>query len=193
MIAAAQNFGVRVGMEVTFPSGATSIYKTGAGVNAGITYRVPFARQFFFEPGVYFSYLGMNSEDVVEFDKDYYYWGAANVYGIRVPLNVGYRINAGSFVDVDIFTGPWLNVNVSARQGLLPNFSNPIIEPKNKINLFNHGWRHVDAQWGFGANVVLSHTYTIGLWGAVAMTPTARMHGNSMMRSALLVTLGYNF
>ncbi|MCM1066029.1 MAG: PorT family protein [Muribaculaceae bacterium] len=190
-------FGVRASMEISLPSGAYDDYKVGAGFNVGAVCRLNLPRGFYFEPGAYFTYSAMTAKDLVSFDELYFYEGAANLYGIRVPLNVGYTYSVSPAVDLDFYTGPWLNINVSARQRLDPNFDAPEVVPARTINLFKHGWRHVDGQWGFGLTATFAHSYTVGITAGVAFTPLAK-YGNGdkkvrIHRSTIALSLGYNF
>ena len=189
--------GIHAAMEVTVPTGASSIYKTGAGLTLGAYYRVQLPKSFYFEPGLLFNYTAMSSKDLVSFDDTYYYEGAANMYGIRVPLTVGYSFNVGDFVDLDVSTGPWINVNISARQKLLPNFSAPEIVPNKTINLFDHGWEHVDALWGIHLGATFADSYYVGLTTGISFTPLASYGDKDkkirIHRNTVAISLGYRF
>ncbi len=190
-------FGARVGMELTSPSGAGDTYKLGAGLNAGVIAKMPMMQNFYFEPGIYFVYSAMSSKNLVSFNDDYYYQGAANLYTLRVPFNFGYTFNLTNALDLSLSTGPWLNVNLSAQQKLQPNFSAPVPVPNKKINLFDNGWNRVDAQWGFNLHFTFAQNYTVGLSGGVGIAPLAK-YGNKdrkvkIMRNSVALTLGYNF
>lgn len=190
-------FGVRAAMEISVPSGARNMYKTGAGLNAGLIVRMPIKQGFYFEPGAYFDFMSMTAKDLVSFDDEYFYEGAANVYSLRMPFNFGYSIELNDNCTLDISTGPAIGINISARQDLDPNFAAPERVPDRTINLFDHGWKHVDAKWGFGAGATFAGHYVIGLKADVALSPIAsihRAHGKTRLyRNSFAIVLGYNF
>ena len=189
--------GARLGMDLSIPSGAHNFYKTGAGVNAGVICKMPLPRNFYFEPGLSFVYTAMTAKDLVSFDNEYFYEGAANVYTLSVPLNFGYSFDVNGNMSLDVFTGPRLNINLSARQDLDPNFAAPEPVPDRTINLFDHGWKRVDASWGFGLSATFAEHYYIGITAGVAFTPLAdygdRDKKIRVHRNTVALSLGYNF
>ena len=189
--------GIHAAMEVSLPTGGNNIYKNGAGLTLGANCHVPFGRNFYFEPGLYFTYSAMSAKDLVSFDDKYYYEGAANIYGLRVPLMVGYRLSVSDIVTLHFATGPWLNVNISARQKLLPNFDAPVVVPSQTINLFNHGWKRVDALWGIQLGATFADNYYIGVTTGVAFTPLASFGNRDkkirIHRNTVAISLGYRF
>ncbi len=192
-----KGLGIHAAMEVTMPSGASSIYKNGAGLTLGAHYRLPLPKKFYFEPGLLFNFTAMTAKDLVSFDDKYFYQGAANIYGLRIPLTVGYSVNLADFVNLDVSTGPWINFNISATQKLLPNFSAPEIVPNKTIDLFDHGWNRVDALWGIHLGATFADNYYVGLSTGLAFTPLASF-GNKdkkirIHRNTVAVTLGYRF
>lgn len=189
-------FGARVAMEVTFPGGAGSDFNTGAGLTAGGVMKVFLPKNFYFEPGLLFTYSGMNAKNYIKFD-DSYYQGGVRQYGLRLPLNVGYTIDPGRIWTLDVYTGPWINFNLSASQTLDPNFAAPEPVPDKTVNLMKHGWKRVDAMWGFGLSFTFAKSYHIGLSGGIGLSPLAQ-YGNRdkkvrIHRSVASITLGYNF
>lgn len=193
----APTLGARAAMEVTVPSGGRNFYRTGAGLTAGVTIYMPLPRNFYFEPGVLMSYTAMTAKDLVSFDDEYYYEGAANVYSLRIPLMFGYSYMPTALWRFDFATGPWLNINLSARQRLNPNFSAPKIVPDRTVNLFRHGWKRVDALWGIALSATFADHYTIGITAGVAFTPLARYGDRDkkirIHRNTIALSLGYNF
>ena len=187
--------GVRLGMELTFP--ASDVYNTGAGVNTGLVARFDLPKRFFIEPGVMLSYSAMSSKDLITFDDDYFYEGAAKFYTIRVPVMVGYAIPLSPAFEMAVSTGPYVNFNLWGRQQLEPNLSAPDPLPAYKINLFDHGWKRVDAGWSIKLGVAFAKSYYVGVTGGVSFTPLAR-YGNGdkkvrVYRNTLAISLGYNF
>ena len=201
--ASAQNYeppvtyGVRLGMDVTFPGGSADPYKVGSGFTLGGVARVAMPRDFFFEPGLMIQYTAMTADEPVAFDDNYLYQNAAKYWNLHIPMLFGYSFSLAPQWGMSIATGPYVNVNLSARQQLLPNLSVPDPLPDRKVNLFNHGWRRVDAGWSIKLSVVFARSYYIGISTGIAFTPLAR-YGNRdnkmrIHRNTLAVSLGYNF
>ena len=190
-------YGIRLGMDVTFPSGGRSEYKTGAGFSLGGIAQIALPKGFYVEPGVMFSYIGMTSKNLITFDDDYFYEGAAKYYGLRIPVYFGYNFNVAPQTLMSVATGPYMNINLYARQQLTPNLSAPDPLPNRKINLFNHGWNRVDAGWGIKLSVTFAGNYYIGVTTGIAFTPLAN-YGNKdkkirIHRNTIALSLGYNF
>lgn len=190
-------FGVRLAMDVNFPTGKNNMYNTSAGFSVGGVARWNLPENFFIEPGINFTYSAMSAKDLSSFDDDYFYQGAAKFYGLRIPVNLGYALNINRQTELAFFTGPYIHLNFSARQSLLPNMSAPDRLPDKNINLFNNGWKKIDAGWGLGLSLTFARCYYVGLSGGVSFTPLA-VYGNKdkkirIHRNMVAVTLGYNF
>ena len=203
MTAAAQEptpsvtYGVRLAMDVTVPGGGRSAYKTGAGFSLGGIAQIAMPRGFYFEPGLFFTYTGMTAKNLITFDEEYYYQDAAKYYGLRVPLDFGYNFSVAPQINMAVATGPYINFNLYARQQLSPNLSAPDPLPDKKINLFDHGWKRVDAGWSIKLSMTFAHDYYVGITTVIAFTPLAsycdkdkkiRIH-----RNTIAISLGYNF
>ena len=190
-------YGVRLGMDVSIPSGGSDIYQTGAGFSLGGIAQIAMPKNFYFEPGLFFSYTGMTAKNLITFDDEYYYEGAAKYYGLRVPLYFGYNFPVSQQLALSVATGPYVNFNLYARQQLSPNLSAPDPLPNRKINLFEHGWKRGDAGWGIKLSMTFAGSYYIGLSTGIAFTPLAS-YGNKdkkirIHRNTIAVSLGYNF
>lgn len=198
--AAAQSFpaglGVRTAMEISVPSGGREVYGNGAGFTVGLTYNLPLTKRLAFNPELLYYYSTMSYRSDMTID-DYQYQGNARSMGLRLPLMLSYTLPVFENLDVTFATGPWLNFNLYARQNILPNLAAPVPVPDKRINLFDHGWRHFDAQWGFKLYVTFAKSYFVGITGGVSFTPLAsfgmkdkriRVH-----RNTVAISLGYNF
>lgn len=186
--------GVQAAMEITVPSNA---YKTGTGLSLGPVYRIPLSKGIFFEPGVLFTYSAMNTKELIRIGDDALFEGSAKKYGLRLPLRLGYSFDPLDILSVGVYTGPELNFNISARQTLDPNFALDPPVPRRSINLFDHGWKHVDLMWGFGLSFRIAQNYHVGISGGVGITPLAKF-GNKdkkvrIHRNIVAITLGYYF
>lgn len=186
-------FGVRLSMDVTVPSHSHGEYKTGSGFSVGAVYNLPVYKRLYLEPGLMFFY---NTMGVEPFEIDgHLYDGSVRNLGLRLPVNIGYDINVLDNLTIGLFTGPWLNFNISSREHVLPDFEGP--EPTGSADMFDRGWKRFDLQWGFGLKVCFAEHYYLGLSGGVGLTPLAR-YGNDnkpfkMYRNSFGLALGYNF
>lgn len=189
--------GVRLSMDVTFPGSGRSVYNTGAGFSLGGVARWDLPKNFFIEPGIMFTYMAMTAKNPVSFDDYYFYEGAAKLYGIRVPVNIGYSFEVAPRAEMAVSTGPYVHFNFSAKQSLLPNMAAPDHLPDRTVNLMQNGWKKVDAGWGLTLSMTFSGCYYVGLTSGVSFTPLA-VYGNKdkkirIHRNMVAVTLGYNF
>lgn len=196
-VAGLPQWGARLSMDVSLPTGSGNIYKVGSGVNVGATAKWQLPKNFFVEPGLMFYYMSMTNKGLVSFDNENLYEGNGQFMGIRVPINFGYTWNLSPTVDMDVFTGPTINFNLYARQGLQPNMAAPDRLPDSTIDLFHHGWKRVDASWGFGLSFTFMESYYVGLSGGVSFTPMAKYGDKDkkirIHRNSVAITLGYNF
>ncbi|MDE5629879.1 MAG: PorT family protein [Muribaculaceae bacterium] len=190
-------YGVRLAMDVSFPSGASSVYKTGSGFSLGGVAQFPLSNGFYIEPGLLFQYIGMDSKDMVKFNDNYYYEGSAKFYGLRIPVNFGYNFTLSPNLTLGVYTGPELLVALSAKQGVLPNMALPEPMPAQTINLLHNGWKRVSGLWGIGLSLTFAKSYYIGLSAGVNFTPLASFGDKDkkirIHRSAIAIALGYNF
>lgn len=190
-------YGARAGFEITMPDGSHNIYKTGSGFQAGGIARIALPKSFYVEPGLYIYYTSMDARYLTVLDGEYPYEGQAKTYGLRIPVNIGYSLEVGQLWAVNFGTGPYMNINLRARQSYEPNFSAPERVPKGSTDLFNHGWRHVEAGWGVGVSVTYARHYELGVCAGFNFTPMAKIDANGkeykVHRNMIAITLGYNF
>ncbi len=189
-------FGARVSMDITTPGKGDNSFSTGSGFSVGGIVRLPVYRNFYFEPGVSYFLNTMGINNLLHEDG-YYYEGSARTSGIRIPLNFGYTFNLLDNLDLGVYTGPWLNINLSAREHVSPNLGTPDPVPSFNNNLFSKGWKRFDAQWGLGLTMTFRKHYLIGLSGGVSITPLAQ-YGNKdkkvrIHRNIVAIALGYDF
>lgn len=186
-------WGVRLQADISLPGGNLDTYSSNAGVSGGIVYRLPLRGGLYFEPSVLVFFNTFNINRYVS--NNLPYSGTVHNYGIRVPLNLGYRFEVSDGIVLSLFTGPWFNFNISARRYAQPNFEGPA--PKGSRNLFDYGWHRFDAQWGFGVSATFSGRYVIGVSGGVGSSALVKRDVNGqlckMRRNSFSVTLGYNF
>ncbi len=191
------HFGVRASMEITSPGNSHSDYNNGAGFSVGGIYRFCLPHNFYFEPGLLGAYNTMGIKRPVEL-SEHFYEGTAKNFSFRIPLNIGYRIALLDNLGLDVFTGPWLNIGVTAKESITPNFEAPLPDPAiADNNLYKKGWKRFDAQWGFGLSITFAGCYHLGICGGVGISPLAS-YGNKtdkikIRRNMFGISLGYNF
>lgn len=187
-------FGVRTSFDVTHAAGGGDGLNNGSGLTVTGVYNLPLTNKVYLEPGigVYYNTMGIRP---VEFDEGLYDGSIRNL-GLKVPVNVGYRIELFNNLDIAAFTGPWINVNLDAKANMQPNFEGPA--PSHSTSLFDDGWHRVDAQWGFGLSVTYASQYYIAVSGGIGMTAMATFDNHDggksrLRRNTVSITLGYNF
>lgn len=167
--------GAGASFDVNIPSGSRGQWTTGSGVTAGVDYAYLFNPHFFGATGLklYYRTMGINSDMV---GNDLYEATAKNI-GLRIPFMVGYTTPVSDNVAMSVATGPELDVNLYARQGVMPDFSNGVAVSTGSVNMFKHGFKHVDALWGITLGFTFAEHYYVGVSGDVAFTPLAS-YGN---------------
>ena len=190
-------FGVRLGMDITLPGGTSDTYNTGAGFSLGGVAKISLPKHFHFEPGLYFSYTAMSADNPFVSDDGYLYQGAAKYWGLKIPLMVGYDFDVAPKWVMSVATGPYINLNLYARQQLSPNLADPYPLPESKVSLFGKVGNRFYAGWAIKLSVTFAKSYYVGLTTGVAFTPLAS-YGNrdnkiKIYRHTIAISLGYNF
>lgn len=192
-----ERFGVRTAMELTIPGkSGIEAYQTGAGFTVGAIYSIPIYGKISFEPGLMLFYTTMTAQQDFQINGFLYQDTARNI-GLRIPLMFNYNIAVSPLLDLIIGTGPWFNFSVYAHENILPNMTAPEHVPSTRINLFNHGWNHFDAAWGFNLCVTFAKSYFMGITASAAFTPLASFGNHNktikVYRNTIAFSLGYNF
>lgn len=191
-------FGIRVGGDVTCPGNVTvgkvgvDGFNNGGGIEFGGIYNIPVAANFYIEPGLKFYYdtYTMKKEFMGEIE------GVGIIdnvsmrkFGMRIPVMAGYHFDFTDDVKLSIFTGPELEVGLSAKEHI--GMGNVSVSESaygedgelNRVNLL----------WGIGAGISYRKLY-FGINGAIGMLnmykdmPEVKFHENRVTFS-----LGYNF
>lgn len=189
-------FGIRVGADITCPGNVKyesisfDMYNNGAGIEFGGIYNIPLLANLYVEPGVnlYYDTYSMKSEyvkmlqDDIIFDKITY-----KKFGIRVPVMVGYHFDFTKDLKVSVFTGPELEIGLSAKDcasGHNVNLSG---------NLYDYSFNRVNLLWGFGAGVSYSN-YCFTVKGAPGLLNICKKESKAVFHeSHVTFSIGYNF
>lgn len=188
-------FEAQLAFDVTSNTGVRSFYDVGAGFNAGVNAEIPLPSNVYFTPGILFYYTGWNIDNE-RLEALKLYSGSASNFGMRVPLNFGYTFNLMDDLDLQAYTGPWVNVNFLAKQTMSPAPGSEF-EKYYDSNLFHDGFKRVDAQWGIGLKLTWSDHYVLGVSVGVGMTPIRKFESihNEMTqrRNSFQINLAYKF
>ncbi len=187
-------FGVRLGLDVTSTAGATyDTYNNGAGFNAGAVYNIPVVKNFYFEPGLSLFYNTFGEQITTTIPDQYD--GFAYVmdtsirnFGFRIPFNFGYRFDFTDEMSIYVYTGPVLNISVTAKQHCDAYGD----EAAHTENLMGHGFKRADMQWDFGVGYSYNKLY-VQVGGGVGVTKAYSSAIDSYRRNTFNIAVGYNF
>lgn len=199
-------FGARVGLDVTSASGYgdPGTYVNSPGFHIGAIYNIPLVSNLYFEPGLHIFYdtfgsrINMGVENAAMMTVAN---GSIRNFGFRIPFNFGYRFDFTDEISVSVYTGPVLNVNLTAHQ----SWNNPVIDGKitdlSELDgsvFGTGGFKRTDFQWQFGAGISYMQYYlTIG--GGVGITNVykgpldGKILDDSFRRNTFNLAVGYNF
>lgn len=186
-------FGIRTSFDVTHPAGCNDGINNGSGLTVTGVYNMALSRNVFIEPGVGVFY---NTMGIKPFEaNNAIYDGSVRNFGIRVPLNVGYRVGLFEDFELAAFTGPWFNINCSTKAHLQADTDVPMMI--TSPSMFEYGWHHFDAQWGFGISATYADKYYIAVSGGIGMSAMATFKTpdgkDRLRRNTVSITVGYNF
>lgn len=186
--------GARISLDISSTADGNFYYSNGAGFSLGAVYNIPLYKNLYFEPGLSLFYDTFG-EEVLNIDNDGMSIGTIDGsirnFGFRVPLVAGYHFDFTDDMQVSVFTGPQLNLSLTAKEHLA-GYSHSIFG--------EYGFKHVDLQWVIGAGVTWQNYY-VSVSGGIGMTKardwSATIAGekitDSFRRNNFSITLGYNF
>lgn len=193
------SFGARIAWDLNSPSSNLTGLGNGSGFSVGGVYNLPISKGWYFEPGLNFFYNTMDI-NIPDFSPSYYwpensyqplrhaYESTLRNYGFRVPITFGYLVELVDNIDVSIFTGPQINLNLSMSEHTHHNFS----------KLYDKGYNRFDAQWLFGVRVHYKNNVFVEIDGGIGMTNLLtsdhRYNKNShLRRNTFSIGVGYMF
>ena len=176
----ASRFGVRVNYELACPTnisvegakGSESIFGNGSGFSVEGIYNMPVWKNLYFEPGVgiYYNTFSVDNELIKSGLFGELTGGSARQWGLRIPLNFGYRFDLLDWLSLSFFTGPEINISFSGRTHFSYDkysVSGPLFGKDGYLN-------RADIKWRFGVGAIFNQRYTLGISGAVGMCDSAR-------------------
>lgn len=186
-------FGVRTSFDVTHPAGCNDGINNGSGLTVTGVYNMPMSRNVYIEPGVglFYNTMGIKPFEAGEAIYD----GSVRNFGIRIPVNIGYRVGLFDNFELAAFTGPWFNINCSTKAHIQTDMDLPITV--SSPSMFDYGWHHFDAQWGFGISATYADKYYLAVSGGIGMSAMATFNTpdgkDRLRRNTVSITVGYNF
>ncbi|MDE5607933.1 MAG: PorT family protein [Muribaculaceae bacterium] len=182
-------FGARVGLDVTSTAGETyDTYTNGAGFNVGAIYNIPVVKNFYFEPGLSLFYNTFGQEISVDADFPIEIKTSIRNFGFRVPFNFGYRFDFTDDMSIYIYTGPVLNINITAKE----HFDGNGTMVSSTHSLMGNGFKRADMQWDFGVGYSYNNLY-VQVGGGVGVTKVFSSAVESFRRNTFNLAVGYNF
>lgn len=192
-------WGVRASLDVTLPGKwktangeSISMFSNGAGFAAGVVYNLPFAGNFYFEPGLTLFYDTYKYKDLVvagdpngePISTD----PSVKKFGVRVPLMVGYRFYPSDNFSFSLYTGPELSYGLSGKVGI---DSDEDFGPDFSTNIYKMGYRRLDCAWKVGVGFPFGR-WLMALEGAIGITD---LHKNDVKfrENRFSLTVGYDF
>lgn len=188
-------FGARIALDISSTADGNDYYSNGAGFNIGAVYNIPLYKNLYFEPGLSLFYdtfgeeFTVNSPEGIPYSED----GSIRNFGFRIPLVAGYHFDFTDDMQVSVFTGPQLNISLTAKEHV-NNYSESIFG--------DGGFKHFDLQWAIGVGYTWQKYY-VALSGGIGITKARdwKLRGannrdeytDSFRRNNFSITLGYNF
>lgn len=190
-------FGIRVGGELTCPGKITSnnvavsMFNKGGGLELGGIYNIPVAANFYIEPGLKFYYntYSLKKEFVEELEDDIIFNSVSvKKFGLRLPVMAGYRIDFTDDLKLSLFTGPELEVGISAKE-YIKGYN---IEMSSSIYGDDGGFNRTNLLWGIGAGLTYQQFY-FGVSGGIGMLNMLRDSDVKFHENRITFSVGYNF
>ncbi|MDE5845249.1 MAG: PorT family protein [Muribaculaceae bacterium] len=193
-------WGIRVSPEIACPGkvsesvGSLNVkldaFNSGGGVEFGGIYNIPVVANFYIEPGVKFFYdtysvkkeflsnpgLVLNSLSIKKF-------------GMRIPVMAGYHFDFTNSIKVYLFTGPELEIGLSAKEYAKGQHN---IEMSESIYGDEGDLNRVDLLWGLGAGVSYNHFY-FSISGGLGMLNMLSDSYAKFHENRVTFSFGYNF
>ena len=199
VVNAQTRFGIKAGLNLADANGKgdgesfSSDSKMRVGFHLGGVADITFAEKFYFQPGLLFSTKGAKFETE---DSGVKFTSTANLGYLEVPLNVGYRIDAGS-AKINLGLGPYLGFGVAGKFTTKVSGGGISAEESENVKWGNDEDSNVkplDFGLNLGAGVEFSN-FQINLQYGLGLSNN-RPKGdsdNSLKNSVIGISLGYFF
>lgn len=190
-------FGLRVSGVVTCPGNVSEhnvsvdAFKNGGGFEIGGIYNMPIVANFYIEPGIKFykSSFSLKDEFVEDIEDDIRLNSVSiKKYGFRIPVMAGYHFDFTDNVKVSAFTGPELEIGLSAKE-YVKGYN---IETSGDLYGDDGGMKRVDLLWGIGAGVTYKQFY-FGVNGNIGMLNMTDDRDIKFHENHVTFIVGFNF
>ncbi len=190
-------FGVRVGGEVTCPGKlvgdnvSVNMFNNGGGVEFGGIYNVPVVANFYIEPGLKFFYNTFScKKEFIEDIQDDIIFNSLSIktFGMRIPVMVGYHFDFTDDVKVSVFTGPELEIGLSAKEYIKGHN----VEMSGSVYGEDGSFNRVNVLWGIGAGISYQH-FQFSVSGGICMVNMLKDSDATFHENRVNFSLGYNF
>ena len=194
-------FGIRLGGEITCPGKlsvenfSVSAFKNGGGVEFGGIYNFPVVANFYIEPGLKFYYNTYSFKDfsIMDIEEDIVIQSASmRKFGMRIPVMAGYHFDFTDDVKLSLFTGPELEIGLSAKGHVKGSFQGMVIDESESAYGDNEGMNRVDLLWGAGAGITYQNLY-FGVSGGIGMLNMLSDSDVKFHENRVTFSIGYNF
>lgn len=189
------HFGVRVQLDFNTAINESDIVKWGPGASVGIAYYAPFGRITYLSTGLLFSY------DTFKYAgwagskySPRYFDGHMAVTGLRLPLDIGFKILQNNNVKLSLYTGPhfYVDFKCRAKYDCVRTTWVDEIDKDYTTPGFEIAWA-AGAAVDFKRHWHLHFDFTLGL-SHMAMTEDILLNEKTnFQRAEMSVGLGYNF
>ncbi len=180
-------FGLRAAWDLDVPATNYPGLDNGSGFSVGAFYDVPVARNLFIEPGLSYFYNTMDAELIESNYSPAVKTGTWRNMGLRVPVYFGYKFDVVEDISMSVVTGPQVNLGLSLEE----NFGD--ITSKN---LYDNGWKRVDAQWMVGLRLHYQNNFVVEIAGGLGMNNLLdgdKYPGFHVRRNVFTIGVGYQF
>lgn len=195
-------WGVRVSGDVTFPGkwkiatgDKVKMYKAGAGIEAGVVANVPLVANLYLEPGVSLYYDTYKVDNLTVLDGDgspMTVSPALTMFGMRVPVTVGYRFDIWENASLAVFTGPELSCGLAGRYDMSDSEREALDGGLGDVYGKEGSNNRVDLGWKVGAGLYVGPHWWAGVSGTLGLLDQYK-NDVELRNNRLAVTVGYNF
>lgn len=185
-------FGIRAGVEITSASGSPDYYSNGVGGSVGAVYtKYLYKDNIYIEPGAYLFYdtFGqtlIQQKAPVEMPEEIN--GSIRNFGVRVPVNVGYRLALTDDMGLKFFTGPQMNMSLVARS----HYNGAEVNDGEGNIIGKKGFKRFDLQWNFGVGLDYNRWF-VGVSASAGVTKVMNRTFEHFRRNYACVSVGYTF
>lgn len=167
------SWGVGAGWDINIPSGSSAHWDTGSGATLTGWGAMALSNKVFVASGLDVFYRTMGTNWITGADEALVEGTVKNV-GLRVPLLAGLNLPLSQSVEIDLATGPQIEVNLMAR-----HYPDPVPDvlshntDNSSANMFHNGFRRVSGSWRLALGFTFSTHYYVGIDSSVGFTPLA--------------------